>query len=262
MTKPLYDAIGQEYDSTRRPDPYLADRIHELLEIEVGKHYLDLACGTGNYTNALRNMNASFVGLDNSQEMLTSAHQKATKAAWILGTGEALPFVKNGFPGAICSLAIHHFKSLLPVFSEVYRVLEAGRFVIFTSTPEQMAGYWLNKYFPDTMRKSQLQMPSLESVAQYLGKAGFQNIETEQYSVREDLVDLFLYSGKHRPSLYLNPQFRSGISSFAALANQEEVAIGCDLLAADIASRRIWNVIKDFENDKGDYLFIVAEKTG
>jgi ubiquinone/menaquinone biosynthesis C-methylase UbiE len=45
-----YDAIGIGYDSTRRPDLRIAARIQALLEPRAGGHYLDVACGTGNYT--------------------------------------------------------------------------------------------------------------------------------------------------------------------------------------------------------------------
>jgi len=36
----------------------------------------------------------------------------------------------------MCSLAIHHFDDQLPVFREVHRVLDKGKFVILTATPE------------------------------------------------------------------------------------------------------------------------------
>ena len=49
----LYDSIGIEYDTTRRADPYIAGRLAHHLALSKGGTYLDLACGSGNYTNAL-----------------------------------------------------------------------------------------------------------------------------------------------------------------------------------------------------------------
>lgn len=75
-----------------------------------------------------------------------------------------------------------------------------------------------------------------------------------------DLCDWFLHVGKYRPALYLDPVVRSGISSFACPGFEDEVVGGLQQLQADIATRRIGEVIQSYENDKGDYLFIEAVK--
>mgnify|MGYP000221085640 CR=1 FL=1 len=91
-------------------------------------------------------------------------------------------------------------------------------------------------------------------------QTGFSSINTELYSIKPDLKDLFLYSGKHNPSLYLNPKVRHGISSFSSLANAEEVETGMNRLKEDITTHKIDDTIKSYENDFGDYLFIIATK--
>ncbi|MDZ7968539.1 MAG: hypothetical protein RM368_26900 [Nostoc sp. DedSLP03] len=50
-----------------------------------------------------------------------------------------------------------------------------------------------------------------------------------------DLSDLFAAAGWRRPELYLKPEVRAGISSFA-LANQDLAEQGVKLLAADLSS--------------------------
>lgn len=66
-------------------------------------------------------------------------YKKEPRINWFSGDVEKLPFSSGQFKGATCILAIHHFKDLHKSFKEVYRVLDAGsRFVIFTSSPEQM----------------------------------------------------------------------------------------------------------------------------
>ena len=66
-----------------------------------------------------------------------------------------------------------------------------------------MRGYWLYEYFPEAMRKSIEQMPALDQVSESLLRAGLGSIETARYEVPDDLQDLFLCGGKHRPQLYL-----------------------------------------------------------
>lgn len=46
------------------------------------------------------------------------------------------------FSGVICTLAIHHFPQRSAAFAEAFRVLQEGRFVLLTATPEQMRAYW------------------------------------------------------------------------------------------------------------------------
>ena len=172
----------------------------------------------------------------------------------------ALPFSGAVFFGAMCTLAIHHFAELLPVFQEAYRVLVRGRFVILTATPVQMQSYRLNEYFPDAMGKSIEQMPALDLVTGALTQAGFTSIDTEGFDIRDDLQDFFLYSGKYRPEMYLDEGVRRGISTFDSLADPEEVTSGCLRLAEDIQSGRIDEVRASYENQGGDYLFVIATK--
>jgi hypothetical protein len=49
----LYDRIGIGYDTTRRPDPVIAERLGRHLAQDRSGNYLDIACGTENYTLTL-----------------------------------------------------------------------------------------------------------------------------------------------------------------------------------------------------------------
>ncbi|MBI1730132.1 class I SAM-dependent methyltransferase [Candidatus Acetothermia bacterium] len=256
----LYDRLGQNYDSTRRADPFIASRlVHHLSNPRDGK-ILDLACGTGNYSIELAKRGLIVTGVDNSERMIETASQKQSNVSWSLGDAEALPFEDETFSGAICALAIHHFKALDKPFQEIFRVMRNGQFVIFTATSGQMKGYWLNDYFPEAMRKSVDQMPGLDQVKTSLSQAGFGKIETEIYEIQPDLRDRFLYSGKHNPGLYLDPTIRAGISTFSNFANLDEVRRGCLRLEEDIISGAIQDVIKKFEHPNGDYLFVIPRK--
>jgi hypothetical protein len=78
--------------------------------------------------------------------------------------------------------------------------------------------------------------------------------------VRHDLQDFFLYSGKHRPEIYLDPRVRTGISTFAALADAAEVEDGCQRLSQDIESGRLAEVMAGYQHAQGDYLFVISAK--
>jgi ubiquinone/menaquinone biosynthesis C-methylase UbiE len=257
---PLYDQIGTHYDVTRRADPSIVERVIYHLNPDPSRTYLDMACGTGNYTVAVAQTGIRMHGIDQSSRMIATARDKSRAVTWHIGNVEALPFPDGVFSGVMCTLAIHHFEALRPAFQEAFRVLVQGRFVLFTSTAEQMRGYWLNAYFPTAMARSIVQMPGLQAIVQALRQSGFASIRTEPYEVQTDLQDFFLYSGKHRPEMYLDPRVRTGISTFAALADASEVEGGCRELSQDIESGRIADVIASYRHAQGDYLIVVGEK--
>jgi ubiquinone/menaquinone biosynthesis C-methylase UbiE len=255
-----YDRIGRNYDTSRSADPFLLSRLINHLGLSKEKYYLDAACGSGNYTTTMANEGGKWFGVDLSEVMLSKARSKSSLPQWIKASVECLPFENHVFDGISCTLAIHHFGSLIKVFSEFHRVLREGRFVLFTSTTEQMRGYWLREYFPVAMERSSEQMPGRDKILSALLDAGLEPVEVEPYFIKPDLSDFFLYSGKHRPEIYLDPRVRRGISTFSSLADEEEILSGCSRLAADIESGKIKEVISGYENDLGDYCFIVSEQ--
>jgi SAM-dependent methyltransferase len=263
MTKlapPLYDRIGAGYDATRRADPFLTDRLRELLAVRGDGSYVDLACGTGNYTVSLAACGGRWSGVDCSPTMIAQARQKSGPVSWHVADAAALPFPTGSVHGVACVLAVHHFPDLSAAFVEVRRVLRReGRFVLFTAGRAQMRRYWLNGYFPEAMARAIEQMPDLDELEDLMRRTGLAPRGREPYSVRPDLKDSFLYSGKHAPERYLDARFRAGISTFASLASPAEVEAGCRRLAEDVRSGRIGEVIAGSDGPEGDYAFVIAE---
>jgi ubiquinone/menaquinone biosynthesis C-methylase UbiE len=260
--KEKYDRIGIDYNQTRRADPYLTSRLYHHLGASPQGHYVDVGCGTGNYTIALHQKGGiHLTGVDPSLLMLEKAKANCSDIRWVQGSAASLPLKQRTMDGALASLTIHHWPELDQGMQSIYEVLKpAARFVLFTSTAEQMEGYWLNHYFPGMLRDSIQQMPRLEAILQSLDRAGFLGLQQEPYFVKDDLQDLFLYAGKNRPHLYLDPKVRSGISSFADLSRREEVESGLRQLEQDLASGQIHEVIARYENTLGDYLFVIASR--
>ncbi|TBN04906.1 class I SAM-dependent methyltransferase [Hyunsoonleella flava] len=256
-----YNTIGSNYNSTRKADPFLTKKLIELLRPSAEGTYLDIGCGTGNYTNALQQQGYQFIGIDPSELMLVKAKLLNDAIDWRIGTAEDTQLPDASVDGIIGSLTIHHWTDLKKALVELHRVLKPkGRIVIFTSTPEQMEGYWLNHYFPKMLQDSMAQMPSLERVKSAILNSGLVFKNTEAYFIQPDLKDQFLYCGKHEPELYFDPQVQHGISSFSHLSNKTEVERGLERLQEDVSSGAIKQIIDAYQNDKGDYLYVIAEK--
>lgn len=254
-----YDTIGRTYNSTRAADPYLTGRMFELLKAENGP-VLDLGCGTGNYTCALAELGLSLIGVDPSEIMLEKARAGNSSIHWMRGTAEQIPLADNSVQSVLASLTTHHWSDIPAGCREVARVLKPeGHFVVFTSTPEQMDGYWIGHYFPEAFRKSQEQMPLRQGTIDAIEAAGMIMVKEETYDVRPDLQDLFLLSGKHNPELYFDPVVRAGISTFSSLCDDDELHKGLKQLRDDIDSGRVADIMTAKKSETGDYLFIQAK---
>jgi len=223
-----YDQIGVGYNQTRKADHYLLGRMIHFLDTKPGGVYLDIGCGTGNYTIAFSNRGVKLIGMD----------------------------------GILAVLTTHHWTNQNKGYAELGRVLKpGGTIVIFTATPEQMKSYWLSHYFPKMLQDGRKQMLPYETIEENLLTGGFTEVKTEKYFVTNDLQDLFLQCGKYNPAIYLDEQVRRGISSFATAKNAEEVQSGLASLRSDIDSGNIEEVVKQYESEVGDYLFVIAKKS-
>lgn len=260
-TKEKYDTIGHNYDRTRKADSYLTERLHHHLNPNTNGLYLDIGCGTGNYTDALQKRGFKFIGIDPSNKMLEKAKSRNQQISWRIGTAENTGLESASIDGIMASLTIHHWPDLKKGAVELFRILkDEGRIVIFTSTPEQMEGYWLNRYFPKMLSDSIAQMPSYTQVEEAMISSGFELHKTEKYFVRPDLQDKFLYCGKQNAEIYFDDNVRHGISSFSSLAHRVEVEKGLADLRKDLDTGKHAQIRKSYENDLGDYLYIIGKK--
>ena len=257
----IYDTIGAGYNTTRQADPYITDRLCQLLKPSKEGIYLDIGCGTGNYLAALAAKGYQFYGIDPSQTMLEAARLKCPKATFITATAEHIPLPDAFFDGAVAVLTLHHWGDIQAGLAGLARVLKPGaKLVIFSFTPGQMRGYWLYHYFPDMIERCMAGIPAWTKMEAMLAHAGFAQAEAEKYFTRPEQTDHFLYSHKSRPQEYLNPVVRDNTSAFRLHCTEDELHTGLVQLEADIESGEIGAVMASYENDTGDYLFISAER--
>lgn len=261
MSNAIYNTIGKGYNNTRRADPYIAGRMLALLQPSPNGQYLDVGCGTANYTHYMAQSGLIFYGIDPSDTMLEIARNKEIGGTFIKASADSIPFEDAFFDGATAMLTLHHWPEKLKGIQEVYRVLKPGcKIVFFSFTEAQMEGYWLAHYFPEMVRRSGELIPTETEMIDLLNEAGFSSVQTEKYFVQPDLQDHFLYAHKYRPEQYLDEDVRKGTSGFVLCCTPQEIERGIKALKNDIQSGHIQYIISKYENANGDYLFYHAVK--
>ncbi len=87
---------------------------------------LDVACGPGLITAALKGSNVTVVGADLSTEMLRVARQLNPDARFEQADAEALPFPDESFDAVSCNFGMLHFGDPPRAIGEAARVLRRG----------------------------------------------------------------------------------------------------------------------------------------
>ena len=121
--------IGVQY-ARGRPyhHPRALARARTMLGVERADRALDVACGTGMSTVALREVANVVVGVDRSPDMLGIA-ATATGVAVVRGAAERLPFPDATFDAVTVSSGVHWFDQHA-FFAEVGRLLRPSGWVV------------------------------------------------------------------------------------------------------------------------------------
>jgi SAM-dependent methyltransferase len=213
-----YDTIGTRYSAQRLPDPAIAAMIHAALG--DAQSVVNVGAGTGSYEPQDRAVTA----VEPSADMIRQRPANAAPA--VQGEAEALPFADASFDAAMAILTVHHWENKARGMAELKRV-SRGRIVILTHDPD-FRGAWLMDYFPELVSLDAGQMPPLSAYEGWLGPVSIQPVP-----VLHECRDGFLYAFWRRPHAYLDPDVRSGMSSFWKIGG---VADGLARLAADLQS--------------------------
>ena len=114
-----------------------------LSGLPRGARVADLGCGSGVFTDLLRQQGFQSVGLDISPKLIELGRRKYPGLELIEGDAENLPFETGSLDGVLLSGLVHHFPDPRKVVGEVRRVLRSGgRFVAFD--PNRMNPFmWL-----------------------------------------------------------------------------------------------------------------------
>lgn len=78
----VYDFLGTTYAQSRRADLAIVRSLADFWGCHR-RAYLDVACGTGNYTVALSALGGAWSAVDVSDVMLAQARTKSNAVAWV-----------------------------------------------------------------------------------------------------------------------------------------------------------------------------------
>jgi SAM-dependent methyltransferase len=111
-----------------------------------GKRVLDMGCGPGFYTKALRRAGAEVTPLDNSQAELELYGEPPEGA--VLGDAMNLPLETESMDGVFTSNMIEHTPNPVAVFDEIERVLRPGgwAYVSWTNWFSPWGGHDISPY--------------------------------------------------------------------------------------------------------------------
>ncbi|QSJ15077.1 methyltransferase domain-containing protein [Nostoc sp. UHCC 0702] len=255
---PIYDSIGQEYTKTRIPDIRIVNKLIELLNQPKDSIIADIGAGTGGYSRAIANQGYSVYAIEPSKIMRSQSIQHP-QVKWFTGYVETLPLPDKSVDAVISILAIHHFSNLEKAFSEMHRIVKSGAIVLLSFDIRFAQKIWLYDYFPWLWEDALRFLPLHEQI-NLIQTNTQRHVEAFPLMLPYDLSDLFAAAAWRRPQLYLKPEVRAGISSFA-LADASLVEPGLKSLAADLSNgewqAKYGDICKITEIDLG-YRFLRA----
>lgn len=125
QTQENYNLLANEYTRTRA---FITPDIKQLAEyVKPGDKVLDSGCANGRLYELVKERNAQYLGIDNSQALLDNAKSIYPQAQFQLADALALPFADNSFDKVFSMSVIHHIPSKelrLKYMQEALRVLK------------------------------------------------------------------------------------------------------------------------------------------
>lgn len=160
----MFAAIAQRYDLNNRLHSFGRDQMWRRRAVAMANvgpddHVLDVACGTGDLTEAFaRARPAAVTGLDFTAEMLAIAREKASRHArkagvpkpeYVEGDAMALPFGDASFDIVSIAFGIRNVAEPECALGEFRRVLRpGGRLIVLEfSTPQNRVLRALNGFY-------------------------------------------------------------------------------------------------------------------
>lgn len=128
----MFDRIAPDYDRmnrvmTGRMDQRWRRALIERLAISDDDHVLDLASGTGDFSELAREYTRHVVALDFSRQMLLGARERRLAPVQLVQADALrMPLADESLTVAVSGFALRNFVSIPPVFAELARVLRPG----------------------------------------------------------------------------------------------------------------------------------------
>ena len=202
----LFSTIADRYDLITALLSYGQDRrwkqrLVAMARVGPGAHALDVACGTGDITFAIRDSGAGCVGLDITLRMIELARAKRPwpdAPAFLVGDMMRLPFADESFDVVTTGYGLRNVPRIEGALAEAARVLRPGGvllsldfdrpsnpavravYLIYLTVVGSILGVVLHgdpdtyRYIPESIRR----YPGAESVAAIARAHGFASCES------------------------------------------------------------------------------------
>jgi len=127
----MFDRIAPDYDRmnrilTGRSDQRWRRALLDRLHVGPSDRVLDLACGTGDFSELAADRGARVLGLDFAGAMLAVAARRVPAAQLVRGDALHLPLREGSVSVVVSGFALRNFVSLPPAFAEAARALQPG----------------------------------------------------------------------------------------------------------------------------------------
>jgi ubiquinone/menaquinone biosynthesis C-methylase UbiE len=192
-----FTIISKKYDIGRQGEnfDFWAKETKKLGELKEDSLILDLGCGTGLYTKAIKDVtNATLCGFDPAIGMLKQAKEKDSTIHWFNAIGDKIPLRSNLFDCIFSSQVWHHIIEKQATAGENNRVLKkGGTLIIRTISHIQLRKKIVFKFFPEIMENQLRVYPSNEDFSTYFTNAGFKSTTHKEYQIeRYQTVESFV----------------------------------------------------------------------
>ena len=173
--------IGQ--NSWMTTDEY--DTFYSWLDLSPGDQVLEVASGSGGPALYLaRKFKCRITGLDINEEGIKTANQQALEAEirdarfQLADVSQRLPFEDETFDAIMCMDSMNHFPNRPSLLREWYRVLRAGRRILFTD-PVVITGPVSNEELAARSNIGFFIFIPLDITLNFIKEAGFKLIRCE-----------------------------------------------------------------------------------
>jgi ubiquinone/menaquinone biosynthesis C-methylase UbiE len=124
-------AAADSYDVfTPESNIRLIETCTRLAKLKPGARIADLGCGSGVFTDLLRQQGYRPVGLDISPKLIALGKAKYPEVEFLEGDVEHLPFPSASLDGVLLSGLVHHLPDPAYCAAEAFRVLKPGGFFV------------------------------------------------------------------------------------------------------------------------------------
>ena len=130
----VYNRIAEHFSATREYN--WADVIALVDYTKPSDTVLDLGCGNGRLYQMLAKKQVEYVGVDQSEELITLAKKKYPDAEFVVGEMSAFNFSAEMFDDIFCIAAFNHIPGedlQIQCLQEMRRVLKLGGHLFMTN---------------------------------------------------------------------------------------------------------------------------------